>query len=1054
MWMQAREQSKRNRRIGTTLALSLSPLTCFCAAMMSAHEESESGQSEPAPLVLLHHLADTSGSGGQENEEESSEEAEQSSTVILNSSIVLLDEDVLAQLNPWGTDIAELPLITLELFSDVQIDVRMLTGRPLWRGIEPWDGEQVVEPNAFIISGEIVSGAAGGYVVLFSTADAVYANAYLDGVGSMRIRSESSSLYSVKHIATNGDFECNAESVGSIPQLAILGESGGGSSGFSALTSTGCDEDHIDIMFLYTPDGQEQSETECEGSCTPSTCLCSDDPEPIDVRIRLAVGEANQAFRRSSAHSTLDLLRVVWIGPLGQNDTSSFGVPWFDGLDWIYDMRNAIRADLLSVITAGPSGGAPQFDQYTPAAEILGRSILGQSVAGQPGKWTLAHEIGHNLGLGHCRFTDCPGQSACTSNLNCVCLTDCDDQDCNPQDCAYPAPQIADLAWGWQFVHSNAIRGTLMTGCLSCAPGGYERIPYFSNPDVNYPNQQGTPTGSTDPSCLADAVLAIVGGTHPVTSDPVYGTKSLVMKYRTSHSTADTTTMVTTAGAAPDFDPVAGDEDSTSPAISRNGQDIAFTSLTGSEWGFDKNGNSGRDVYLFNSEAGTVELISYLSSDRTKSEGIDTAHPAISGNRGTVAWRRTGTGNAQHPDDRRFDQIKRYFRHNYGALGQGTHSIISRASDSSGVPSQPGAVGNGPSDHPAVNFDGDHIAFESDATNLTSENTNGKRQIFARNLAVTPHQTVLLSQSTSGTVANDDCANAAVSETGRFVAFESLAGNLADGATEGTLNVFMRDRDFDDDGDFDESGAGAVRTGRITKAYSGEPTTIPNADSFSVSLSGNGTRMAYQSYASNITPPDQITSTTYSNIIFAAYDPPSGDTVSTTLVSKHHTNNVAANGDHIHPHISTNGKWLTFVSNSSELHSDYNTQAWRVYIVRIHEDSGSFSFAIVRVIDGGEVSDYEPDDSTRPVIAGTGRVVAFDMEYTGTGSEPRQVFVHENAKLRGDFTGDGNIDVFDSLMLLANWCEDTDCCTCCAYDLNGDGQVDDDDLDILLDNWG
>jgi hypothetical protein len=94
------------------------------------------------------------------------------------------------------------------------------------------------------------------------------------------------------------------------------------------------------------------------------------------------------------------------------------------------------------------------------------------------------------------------------------------------------------------------------------------------------------------------------------------------------------------------------------------------------------------------------------------------------------------------------------------------------------------------------------------------------------------------------------------------------------------------------------------------------------------------------------------------------------------------------------------------------------------------------------------------DDSTRPVIAGTGRVVAFDMEYTGTGSEPRQVFVHENAKLRGDFTGDGNIDVFDSLMLLANWCEDTDCCTCCAYDLNGDGQVDDDDLDILLDNWG
>ena len=99
---------------------------------------------------------------------------------------------------------------------------------------------------------------------------------------------------------------------------------------------------------------------------------------------------------------------------------------------------------------------------------------------------------------------------------------------------------------------------------------------------------------------------------------------------------------------------------------------------------------------------------------------------------------------------------------------------------------------------------------------------------------------------------------------------------------------------------------------------------------------------------------------------------------------------------------------------------------------------------------GGDVD----GDSDFPVISGNGRFIALDMNHTGT--EPRQVFVHQNARLLGDLNGDGNIGVADLLMLLANWCPDDQdpACGCLAYDLNGDGKVDDDDKDILIENWG
>jgi hypothetical protein len=68
-------------------------------------------------------------------------------------------------------------------------------------------------------------------------------------------------------------------------------------------------------------------------------------------------------------------------------------------------------------------------------------------------------------------------------------------------------------------------------------------------------------------------------------------------------------------------------------------------------------------------------------------------------------------------------------------------------------------------------------------------------------------QTVRLSVSSAGVAGNGPSLNPSVSADGRFVVFESLSSNLAPDDTDTVRDVFLRDRDTDADGVFDEAGA-------------------------------------------------------------------------------------------------------------------------------------------------------------------------------------------------------------------------------------------------------
>jgi hypothetical protein len=87
--------------------------------------------------------------------------------------------------------------------------------------------------------------------------------------------------------------------------------------------------------------------------------------------------------------------------------------------------------------------------------------------------------------------------------------------------------------------------------------------------------------------------------------------------------------------------------------------------------------------------------------------------------------------------------------------------------------------------------DGRFVVFTSNASNLVSGDTNGMFDIFIRDR--TNRTTRRVSVSNSGAQAQDHSFGAAVSADGRFVAFSSLAANLVAGDTNGKQDVFVRD---------------------------------------------------------------------------------------------------------------------------------------------------------------------------------------------------------------------------------------------------------------------
>src|SRR5437867_4406185 len=120
----------------------------------------------------------------------------------------------------------------------------------------------------------------------------------------------------------------------------------------------------------------------------------------------------------------------------------------------------------------------------------------------------------------------------------------------------------------------------------------------------------------------------------------------------------------------------------------------------------------------------------------------------------------------------------------------GTTERVSVASD--------GAQGNGSSGlvtfafPPALSADGRFVAFVSFATNLVAGDTNGATDVFVHDRQAGTTERV--SVASGGSQSNGSNVGSALSADGRFVAFQSAATNLVADDTNGATDVFVHDR--------------------------------------------------------------------------------------------------------------------------------------------------------------------------------------------------------------------------------------------------------------------
>ena len=99
-------------------------------------------------------------------------------------------------------------------------------------------------------------------------------------------------------------------------------------------------------------------------------------------------------------------------------------------------------------------------------------------------------------------------------------------------------------------------------------------------------------------------------------------------------------------------------------------------------------------------------------------------------------------------------------------------------------------IGN--SEHPTISGDGRFVAFRSFDPGLVTGDHNGDWDIFVRDLAA--GTTERMSVSTSGTEGLGPSNWPALSRGGRYCTFQSLAPNLVGADTNGAGDVFLRDR--------------------------------------------------------------------------------------------------------------------------------------------------------------------------------------------------------------------------------------------------------------------
>ena len=389
-----------------------------------------------------------------------------------------------------------------------------------------------------------------------------------------------------------------------------------------------------------------------------------------------------------------------------------------------------------------------------------------------------------------------------------------------------------------------------------------------------------------------------------------------------------------------------GDGGSEFPGISADGRYVAFASRAANLVPGDTNGVE--DIFLRDRQTNMTTRLS-IASDGTQPDD-DSYRPVISANGRFVVFSSLASNLVPGDTNGVQDVFLRDTQTN-------TTTLVSVGL--TGSPATPDSF------HPAISADGRYVTFCSWASNLVPGDTNGVQDVFLRDRQT--NTTTRLSVASDGTQGNDGSGLPSISADGRYVAFVSGASNLVPGDTNGTGDIFLRDRVTN-------------TTTRISVASNG---TQANDNSLDVAISADGRFAAFSSIAGNLVAGD----TNIGQDIFLR----DLQTDTTTLLSIS-SNGVQGIGDSDAPTISADDRYVVFYSNVENLVPGDTNGHDDIFM----RDRQTSTTTLISVSSNGT---QENSGSFNPVISADGSLVAFESQSSnlvaGDTNNNSDIFVHE-----------------------------------------------------------
>lgn len=342
-----------------------------------------------------------------------------------------------------------------------------------------------------------------------------------------------------------------------------------------------------------------------------------------------------------------------------------------------------------------------------------------------------------------------------------------------------------------------------------------------------------------------------------------------------------------------------------------------------------------------------------------------------------------------------------------------------------------GAAANGDSGRPAVTATGRYVAFESDASNLVAGDTNGRKDVFVRDTIA--KKTTRVSVGAGGSQGNGQSQDPSISDDGRYVAFSSGASNLVAGDSNGAFDVFVHDRvahvttrvsvssggvqgngasyfariapggrfvafvseatnlaagsDTNNDTDVFVRSLAAGTTERVSSTPLGN---AANSGSAGPSISANGSRVAFTSWANDLGPPQ----TNEQHTVYVR-DRTKRVTWAVPLIEEptYHIDYGIEAATRT-PAISRDGKRLAFV-NLYDFGSTWGDGTYIMVVVALP------SMSVLTNVTVGEFGDIQSDSTSAPRLPTKGANAAY-LDYYFLNNYYDEIYVHRNTVSRTD----------------------------------------------------